>query len=142
MNIVHSNSTQDTIQIVYSLLPLIIKRKIVCFTGDLGSGKTFMCQQIVRNLLNDQDAIITSPTFPLLKTYQSNEHGLIYHYDLYRAKSLIELEEIGFLDTINRASNICLIEWPQIAKHFIEVGLFLDISIMHIAQDSRQIHWI
>ena len=53
---------------------------------------------------------ITSPTFPILITYELNS-SQIYHYDLYRVKSLKELEELDFFENLN--NNITFIEWPE-----------------------------
>ena len=53
---------------------------------------------------------IASPTFPILITYELNS-SQIYHYDLYRVKSIKELEELDFFENLN--NNITFIEWPE-----------------------------
>ena len=87
---------------------------IYLFQGELGAGKT----TFIRLLINDlfvlhnlpKPSSITSPTFPILITYELNS-SQIYHYDLYRIKSLKELEELDFFENLN--NNITFIEWPE-----------------------------
>ena len=84
------------------------------FQGELGAGKTTFIRLLINNLfvLNNlpKPSSITSPTFPILITYELNS-SQIYHYDLYRVKSLKELEELDFFENLN--NNITFIEWPE-----------------------------
>ena len=88
---------------------------IYLFQGELGAGKTTFIRLLINNLfvLNNlpKPSSITSPTFPILITYELN-FSQIYHYDLYRVKSLKELEELDFFENLN--NNITFIEWPEI----------------------------
>ena len=88
---------------------------IYLFQGELGAGKTTFIRLLINNLfvLNNlpKPSSITSPTFPILITYELNS-SQIYHYDLYRVKSLKELEELDFFENLN--NNITFIEWPEI----------------------------
>ena len=87
---------------------------IYLFQGELGAGKTTFIRFLINNLfvLNNlsKPSSITSPTFPILITYELNS-SQIYHYDLYRLKSLKELEELDFFENLN--NNITFIEWPE-----------------------------
>ena len=87
---------------------------IYLFQGGLGAGKTTFVRLLINNLfvLNNlpKPSSITSPTFPILITYEFNS-SQIYHYDLYRVKSLKELEELDFFENLN--NNITFIEWPE-----------------------------
>jgi tRNA threonylcarbamoyladenosine biosynthesis protein TsaE len=100
---------------------------VVTFSGDLGSGKTFLCREIIRFYCG-YDTIVQSPSFNLLQIYQA-DHLQIYHYDFYRLKSAEELYELGIEEALN--GNIVLIEWPEIATHMlplpkVEVQLSFD----------------
>ena len=53
--------------------------------------------------------------------------GNIFHFDLYRLKSEIELENIGFFD--NLQDSIYLIEWPEIAEKFLPSHHTITIEI-------------
>ena len=87
---------------------------IYLFQGELGAGKTTFIRLLINNLflLNNlpKPSSITSPTFPILITYELN-FSQIYHYDLYRVKSLEELDELDFFENLN--NNITFIEWPE-----------------------------
>ncbi|MDC2978018.1 tRNA (adenosine(37)-N6)-threonylcarbamoyltransferase complex ATPase subunit type 1 TsaE [Pelagibacteraceae bacterium] len=87
---------------------------IYLFQGELGAGKTTFIRLLINNLfeLNNlpKPSSITSPTFPILITYELNSLQ-IYHYDLYRLKNLKELEELDFFENLN--NNITFIEWPE-----------------------------
>ena len=87
---------------------------IYLFQGELGAGKTTFVRLLINNLfvLNNlpHPSSITSPTFPILITYELNSLQ-IYHYDLYRVKSLKELEELDFFENLN--NNITFVEWPE-----------------------------
>ena len=87
---------------------------VYLFQGELGVGKTTFIRLLINNLfvLNNlpKPSSITSPTFPILITYELNS-SQIYHYDLYRVKSLKELEELDFFENLN--NNITFIEWPE-----------------------------
>ena len=87
---------------------------IYLFQGELGAGKTTFVRLLINNLfvLNNlpKPSSITSPTFPILITYELNS-SQIYHYDLYRVKSLKELDELDFFENLN--NNITFIEWPE-----------------------------
>ena len=87
---------------------------IYLFQGELGAGKTTFIRLLINNLfvLNNlpKPSSITSPTFPILISYELNS-SQIYHYDLYRLRSLKELEELDFFENLN--NNITFIEWPE-----------------------------
>ena len=92
-----------------------IKSKTVLFDGDLGSGKTTLIKNISIKIGSKDN--ISSPTFPILNIYESNNEK-IYHADLYRIDNLLDLNEIGFFDIINEKKWI-FVEWPKkIIKYF------------------------
>ena len=109
--------------------------KIILFNGDLGSGKTTLIQLICKKLKIKEKVL--SPTFNLINEYQINNNFKVYHFDLYRIKSIQELIEIDFIDYIN-SGNYCLIEWPEICKDLIDIN-FKEIFIDIISEDKRLI---
>ena len=113
---------------------------IYLFQGELGAGKTTFVRLLINNLfvINNlpKPSSIISPTFPILITYELNS-SQIYHYDLYRVKSLKELEELDFFENLN--NNITFIEWPEILinlplneKHYL-------INLDMISETKRKI---
>ena len=92
---------------------------VVLLKGDLGVGKTTFCRFLINNLcfLNNlsNPNSINSPTFPILLTYDLIAYE-IYHYDLYRIKSIKELEQLDFFENIN--NSITFIEWPELLINY------------------------
>ena len=71
---------------------------------------------------------ISSPTFPILNMYESNNEK-IYHADLYRIDNILDLNEIGFFDIINEKKWI-FVEWPKkIIKYFEYPYSYIKIKI-------------
>ena len=114
---------------------------IYLFQGELGAGKTTFIRLLINNLfvLNNlpKPSSITSPTFPILITYDLNS-SQIYHYDLYRIKNLKELDELDFFENLN--NNITFIEWPEMLislplnkKHYL-------INLEIISETKRKIN--
>ena len=114
---------------------------IYLFQGELGAGKTTYIRFLINNLhlLNNlpKPTSIISPTYPILITYELNSTQ-IYHYDLYRVKSLKELEELDFFENLN--NNITFIEWPEMLinlplnkKHYL-------INLDMISETKRKIN--
>ena len=84
--------------------------------GEMGVGKTTFVKFLINNIqLRSKKKLteITSPTFNIMNEYDINGL-LVKHYDLYRLKSVDELEDLNIFDENDKA--ILLIEWPQIIK--------------------------
>ena len=84
--------------------------------GEMGVGKTTFVKYLINKLqfkFDQKITEVTSPTFNIMNEYDIN--GLsIKHYDLYRLKSVDELEDLNIFVENNKA--ILLIEWPQIIR--------------------------
>ncbi len=111
---------------------------VVMLSGDLGTGKTTISRFIINNLfsLNNlvKPASIKSPTYPILITYNLNEYD-IYHYDLYRIKNIVELEELDFFENIQNA--ITLIEWPEILINLPFVQKYYYVNLELYSENKR-----
>ena len=114
---------------------------IYLFQGELGAGKTTFVRLLINNLfaLNNlpKPSSINSPTFPILITYELNSLQ-IYHYDLYRVKSLKELEELDFFENLN--NNITFIEWPEILISLPIIKNYYLINLNMISDTKRKIN--
>ena len=89
---------------------------ILFLFGEMGVGKTTFVKFLINNMqLRSKKKLteITSPTFNIMNEYNINDLS-IKHYDLYRLKSVDELEDLNIFDENDKA--ILLIEWPQIIK--------------------------
>lgn len=107
-------SEDETIELGKKFAEQLKPGDVVAFYGDLGSGKTEFIKGIC-NFFNVEE-IVTSPTFTIMNKYSGelDENVLsIYHIDLYRIKSLDELDEIGFDECVHSEDSIKLIEWAS-----------------------------
>lgn len=94
----------------------------VWLTGDLGSGKTTLTGEILRQLGLDVRIPVTSPTFTYINEYSiKDQHGhqnWYAHLDLYRLGSDASLEELGLADS--RAFRGYFVEWPEVLpNHYL-----------------------
>ncbi len=82
---------------------------VVYLRGELGSGKT----TCVRSLLHALGitARVRSPTYTLVDTYRIGDLNCV-HVDLYRLRSVTEVEELG-LRELTGPGFLMLIEWPE-----------------------------
>ena len=120
--------TLDEIEdVAKSIINEINDVNLVLFKGELGSGKTTLIKSILKNLGVKEN--ITSPTFSIVNQYFIS-NGLINHFDLYRIKSLTELDVIGFEEYLESEA-VCFIEWPEIAMSKI-VDNHIEIYIKFI----------
>lgn len=91
----------------------LVPPAIVTFTGDLGTGKTTLVRAICDGLGVYEPNAVTSPTYALVHEYET-ARGHIVHADLYRLRSLAELEDLGWDDLLAKAF-VVLVEWPALA---------------------------
>ncbi len=110
-----SLSTGQTQQIAIKLAKDILKKPttkqavVVALEGDLGSGKTTFIQGFAKGLGIKEN--ITSPTFTIIKRYDS-----FYHIDCYRLDKPEEILDLGWQEIISNPKNIIAIEWPKKIK--------------------------
>lgn len=80
--------------------------------GDMGAGKTTFARFLVEAMVGRACDVI-SPTFPIVQVY-ATPRGDVWHADLYRLKSLHEVEETGFIEAMHQ--HMCIVEWPQLIE--------------------------
>ena len=125
-----SHNEKETIKIAKNLATFLSKGDIVTLNGDLGAGKTTFVKGIAKGL-KIKEAII-SPTFNILKIYQSNTIHL-YHIDAYRLNE--SNKDIGLEEYIE-GDGIALIEWPIYIKELLNKK-HLDI-LLEIKGDKQR----
>lgn len=74
--------------------------------GSLGAGKTTFSRYFIRAL--GYEKAVKSPTYTLIEPYEFAQFTL-FHADLYRLSSPLELYDLGFLEE----GGVWLIEWPE-----------------------------
>ncbi len=126
-----SHSPEATRRIGAQLAEKLERGSVVAVRGDLGAGKTCIIQGVCQALaVRDY---VTSPTFILINEYRGVLRGEpidVHHIDLYRLRSVAELEDLG-IDEYLYGRGICLIEWPELAagllpRRHLEVELAVD----------------
>ena len=98
-------------QFAHILAPSLCAGDVVALYGDLGAGKTELARALIRDLLEDADADVPSPTFTLVQTYETPNGLTIYHVDLYRLNGPDDCLELGLDEAFE--SGLSLIEWPD-----------------------------
>lgn len=83
---------------------------LITLSGDLGAGKTTLCQGLGHVLGVPEPGEIVSPTFTLANEY----HGRwdIFHLDIYRLDGPDQFYEAG-LDEYLQRPGLSLVEWPE-----------------------------
>lgn len=102
-----------------------LSRLKIGLTGDLGAGKTWLVENLLKKLSPQFENQISSPTFTYCNIYES-EDITIHHYDLYRIEEEGALMEIGFFESLENEQVLCFIEWID---HFEGLEKFCDILI-------------
>jgi tRNA threonylcarbamoyl adenosine modification protein YjeE len=111
-----SESEAETLALAAKLAGALFKKRpsFVQLTGPLGAGKTLFARGFIASWLTlAQDKIeeaVTSPSYNLVKVYGSKQP--LAHLDLYRLKSMSELENIGFEHYFFEYP-CCLVEWLE-----------------------------
>lgn len=120
MKTIHLNSITDLSRAAEEILIYSTGKRIFCFYGEMGAGKTTLIKEICKQLgVNDEGS---SPTFSIVNEYKISATGnkpvKCYHFDLYRLKSESEFFDIGYEDYIF-SGNYCFIEWPEKVEHLL-----------------------
>jgi tRNA threonylcarbamoyladenosine biosynthesis protein TsaE len=107
-------SAEETIDFAFAFAGKLQRGDVVTFFGDLGSGKTQFVKGVCRAFKTDTPA--TSPSFVILNRYNGMDERknelLLYHFDLYRVKSLTEIYDLGYEEYL-QSDGVCLIEWAE-----------------------------
>src|SRR5690554_2326970 len=95
---IHVQKVEDLIGAAKEFLELIKDRKIICFNGQMGAGKTTFVKALLKAMDARDDG--SSPTFALINEYSSYMYGPIFHFDLYRIESMEEALDLGIEEII------------------------------------------
>ncbi len=129
---VTTHSELETIEIAQNFESEKFPNMIICLDGELGSGKTVFTKGIANALgINET---ITSPTFTIIKEYQTGEMPL-YHMDVYRLDgdtSGIDIEEYY------NKGGIVIIEWSKTIKDILPDER-LEIKFKILGEDKRML---
>jgi len=131
-----THSPEETGQFAARFADELEPGDILALKGSLGSGKTCFVQGLARGL-GITERYITSPTFVLIREYKGRLP--LYHIDLYRLGSGIEIWMLG-LDEYMNGDGVTAIEWPEKAEDGLPERT-IKISIECLDEMTREISY-
>lgn len=129
------NNLSEIENVAQQILSFAEDKRIFCFEGNLGAGKTTLIQAICNQLGVEED--MSSPTYSIVNEYKTKNGDVIYHMDLYRLKSLEEVLDTGIEDYFYE-NNYCFIEWSEVAKQILPDEI-IQILIEKISENQRKL---
>src|SRR4030043_2411237 len=106
-----SKSAEETKNIAAKFARNLKGGDIISLSGNLGGGKTTFVQGIASGLGVKEK--ITSPTFVIIKEYQTIKNFSLVHIDLYRITNFSEAKTAGIEDYLGKSDKVCVIEWGE-----------------------------
>lgn len=127
-----TRNERETIELAQNIESEKFPNMVICLEGDLGSGKTIFTKGFAHALGVEDD--ITSPTFNIIKEYESGELPL-YHMDVYRLDG--KVDELGLEEYFHKGG-IVIIEWADMIKDYLpEERLEIKIRVLDDSEDAR-----
>lgn len=133
MQIINSNSRQETVGFAEKFAQKLPKGAVIAFLGDLGAGKTAFVTGLAKGLSIDCD--VSSPTFAICNQYIGDENTL-YHFDMYRVDGWDDLYSTGFFDCLDSDSYIA-IEWSENVYGALPDDAII-IDIKKVSENERE----
>lgn len=106
--ILHSESSEQTIEIGRKIGSMLKKGDVIALQGTLAAGKTTITKGIAQSL--NITETITSPTFCLISEYEGKMP--LYHFDVYRLEGGEDFINLGAEDMLY-GQGVCIIEWSE-----------------------------
>ena len=110
------SSITDLEELSKNIKENILPGDFIFLYGEIGTGKTTFARFLINNYEKDnkiKESEVLSPTFNISFEYNVKDF-LIKHYDLYRLKKEIDINNIGLFEDVEKS--IILIEWPELIK--------------------------
>ena len=128
-----SKEEMDTFELAQNIESEKFPNMVICLIGELGTGKTVFVKGFAQALgINET---ITSPTFNIVKGYNSGELPL-YHMDVYRLEDE-KKDSIGLTDYFTKGG-ITIIEWADLITDELPEER-LEIYFRFIDENTRSI---
>ncbi len=113
METFETDSVEGTVELGRALAERLDAGDCAALIGPLGAGKTALIRGIAVGLGLDDERLVSSPTFVIVREYSGRVP--VYHVDLYRlATPEAELGELGLDEML--ADGVVLIEWADRAR--------------------------
>lgn len=131
-----THSAEQTIALGERIGARLTGGDIIAYSGGLGAGKTTLTRGISVGMgLGDH---VTSPTFALVNEYRGRDINL-YHFDMYRITSAMDLETTGFYDYMD-SDSVIAVEWSEnIADELPDDTIYIDIRRTDDCDSEREI---
>ncbi len=131
-----SDSPQKTEFIAKEFAKRLKADDFVSIKGALGAGKTRFSSGIISFLCRSGekgDIFAASPTYTIMNAYDCGIK--INHFDFYRLKTIYDLENCGFFDSLD-GNNITLAEWTDIIEMDYKKYVIGDYYVVDIQKDD------
>ena len=110
---------------------------VLFLSGELGAGKTVFTKGLMEGL--GYKGVVKSPTFSIVDIYEINNFT-VFHFDLFRIKSPVELLEIGIEEYLEKKESLCIFEWPEKAEQLLPFpDLKIHIKLAEVEEKNSRI---
>jgi tRNA threonylcarbamoyladenosine biosynthesis protein TsaE len=134
MEVVRSGSASETEAAGERIAASLGPGDVVVISGELGAGKTTLIRGACRAL--GVKGPVTSPTFTIGQRYDGRVP--VSHLDLYRLDGIGD-EDPALLDDYLDAASVAFVEWPAVAEPALAGRRVLEVRIVHLGADEREI---
>lgn len=121
METLEIRSESELQNVAKRVLEMLVRKKqdnaatVLALSGDLGAGKTTFTQVLAQELGITE--AVTSPTFVVLKVYESTDQKQPFtrlaHIDAYRIDDVDEMRVLRFGELLTQNDTIICIEWAE-----------------------------
>ena len=129
-----STSPDRTRNAAARLARLLVAGDVLLLGGDFGAGKTTFTQGLAHGLGIDE--LVTSPSFTLLRSYQSPRGLRLLHADIYRLDHLQEVVDLGLPELLDEGA-VAVVEWGDLAAPVL-LSEYLDVRIAFGDRDDER----
>lgn len=134
-----SHNEKETEALAEKVANISRRGDVWALSGTLGAGKSVFARAFIKKMTGAEE--VPSPTFTLVQMYDAGSFD-IFHYDLYRLKSPMEIFELGVDEAFYSA--VSLVEWPEKMGSFaprdmwnVEIIVEDDIRKITISADTE-----
>jgi tRNA threonylcarbamoyladenosine biosynthesis protein TsaE len=114
--IIKCRNVSELKSVAEQILETYSSEKLFLLSGKMGAGKTTLIKEMC-HVMGVID-IVNSPTFSIVNEYKTAIGKSVFHFDLYRIKSPVELLDLGYEEYLY-SDSVCLIEWPELATNLM-----------------------
>ncbi len=133
-----SNSQADTENFAKKIAKLIANKPCtILLKGNLGAGKTAFSRGFIKEICDDENLIVSSPTFVISYSYKAKNGVEVRHLDLYRLNKPSDIYDLDIEYAFENC--ITLIEWPEILSGQEPKEYYL-VEFEYLSENQRKIN--